>query len=228
MNRALTFVCLSFFLCACGSHTNTTTQAEASRLNSDEANLPVAKDPPLTANTRFAAGQVAESQGDADAAIHQYNKALDIDPKHLPSLYRLGVIAAEQKNYSESISIWKQYITASNDAPEGYGNLGYAYELNNQPDLAEATYKKGIEKDFRNPSCRTNYGLMLARRNKIPEAIKMWNPVLSDAEIHYDLAGIYAQNGRKQEAKAEYQRALACDPKLIDAKSRLSEIDTNN
>ncbi|HEY1923381.1 MAG TPA: tetratricopeptide repeat protein [Tepidisphaeraceae bacterium] len=227
MNRAIKFVCLSFFLCACSSH-NAAPQAETPKLNSDEASLPVAKDPPLTANTRYAAGQLAESQGNVDAAIHQYNKALDIDSKHLPSLYRLGVIAAEQKKYDQSIAIWKQYITLSKDAPEGYGNLGYCYELATKPNLAEETYKKGIELDPKNGPCRTNYGLMLARRGKIQEAVRMWNPVLNNAEIHYDLAGIYAQDGRKQEAKAEYQKALACDPTLIDARARLSEIDSNN
>lgn len=181
----------------------------------------------MKANTRFAAGQLAESQGNFDAAIHQYNKALDIDPKHLPSLYRLGVIYAQFKNYDKSISIWQHYIAISNNAPEGYGNLGYCYELATMPKLAEATYQKGIEKDPKNASCRTNYGLMLARRHKIQEAIRMWNPVLSDAEIHYNLAGIYALDGRKQEARAEYQKALASDPTLINARARLSELDSN-
>jgi tetratricopeptide (TPR) repeat protein len=227
MKRAITYVCLSFFLCACSSH-NAATQAQNQKLSPvDEASLPVAKDPPLKANTRFAAGQVAESQGNFDAAISEYNKALDIDPKHLPSLYRLGVIYAQFKKYDQSIAIWKHYIAISNDAPEGYGNLGYCYELDTQPELAEATYKLGLEKDPKNANCRTNYGLMLARKGKIQEAVRLWDPVLSDAEIHYDLAGIYALDGRKQEAKAEYKKALASDPTLIDARARLSELDNN-
>src|SRR4051794_13592943 len=41
-----------------------------------------AGDPPLTADTRFAAGQLAESQGDAARAITQYRAALKIDPNH--------------------------------------------------------------------------------------------------------------------------------------------------
>ncbi|MGD0462987.1 MAG: tetratricopeptide repeat protein [Tepidisphaeraceae bacterium] len=226
MNRAIPFVCLTFFLCACSSH-NAASQAQNQKLNPDEANMPLAKDPPLQANTRYAAGQVAESQGNIDAAIHQYNKALDIDAKHLPSLYRLGVIYAQLKKYDQSISIWQHYIVISNDAPEGYGNLGYCYELATMPKLAEATYQKGIVKDPKNAYCRTNYGLMLARQHRIQEAIRMWNPVLSDAEIHYNLAGIYALDGRKQEAKAEYKKALQSDPSLIDARARLSELDSN-
>jgi tetratricopeptide (TPR) repeat protein len=227
MKRAITFVCLTFFLGACSSHNGAPTAQNQKISPADEAALPLAQDPPLMANTRYAAGQLAEAQGNFDAAINQYDKALDIDPKHLPSLYRLGVISAQLKKYDESIEIWKRYITLSNDAPEGYGNLGYCYELATKPKLAEETYKKGIEKDPKNASCRANYGLMLARQNKIQEAIRMWNPVLTDAEIHYNLAGIYALDGRKEEAKAEYQRALASDPTMIDAKARLSELGSD-
>ncbi len=227
MNRAIAIVSLSFFLCACSSHNNSAPQAQ-NKITPDEASVPLAKDPPLRANTRYAAGQVAESQGNFDAAMSEYDKALDLDPKHLPSLYREGVIYAQFKKYDKSIAIWKHYIEISNGAPEGYGNLGYCYELATMPNRAEDTYKQGIAKDPKNAYCRTNYGLMLARQHKIQEAVKMWDPVLTDAEIHYNLAGIYAGDGRKQEAKAEYQKALASDPTLIDARARLSELDMNN
>lgn len=225
MSKAITFGCLALFLCACSSHNNASTQAQ--RLSPDPSSVPVAKEPPLKANTRFAAGQFDESQGKTDAAIHQYNAALDIDHNHLPSLYRLGVIYAGMKNYDKSIEIWRQYLTLSNNAPEGYGNMGYCYELAGDPKAAEATYKKGIEKNPNNAPCRTNYGLMLARRGRIQEAVRMWNPVLTQAEIHYNLASIYAQDGRKQEAKAEYQQALELDPTMIDARARLSDLGSD-
>lgn len=226
MNKAITFGCLAFFLCACSSHNNNASM-QAQKLAPDPSSLPVAKDPPLKANTRFAAGQLDESQGKVDAAIHQYNAALDIDSSHLPSLYRLGVIYAETKSFDKSIEIWQRYITISDNAPEGYGNLGYCYELAGSPKLAEATYQKGIEKNANNAPCRTNYGLMLARKGRIQEAVRMWNPVLTQAEIHYNLASIYLQDGRKQEAKAEYQQALNLDPTMIDARARLSDLGSD-
>ncbi len=191
------------------------------------SSIPTAKEPPLKANTRFAAGQLDESEGKLDAAIHQYNDALSIDPNHLPSLYRLGVIYAEKKDYDKSIEIWNQYLAASDNAPEGYGNLGYCYELAGKSKAAQATYQKGIDKDENNAPCRTNYGLLLARKGRIQEAVRMWNPVLTQAEIHYNLASIYLQDGRKQEAKAEYQQALNLDPTMIDARARLSDLGSD-
>jgi len=232
MKRAITLCGVALFLCACSSHQKTASiqgisPSQAEKMNSENASIKEAKSPAVTANTRFAAGQLAESQGNFDNAIHQYHVALDLDPKHLPSLCRLGVVYAEQKKYDLSIETWKRYIAASGDAGYAYGNLGFCYELDGFPSLAKAAYLKGIAKDPKNAPCRTNYGIMLARQGHIEEAVRMWNPVMSQAAVHYNLASIYQVNGRKAEAKAEFQKALDCDPNLIDARARLSELDPN-
>jgi tetratricopeptide (TPR) repeat protein len=234
MKPVITLTGLAIFLCACASNHKSTatvqglTPQQADQMNKEHVVIKEAKTPPVTAGTRFALGQVAESQGDYDGAIHQYHRALELDPKHLPSLCRLGYIFAEQKKFDLSIETWKTYITASGDAAWAYGNLGYCYELAGYPALAKQTYLKGIAKDPNNAPCRTNYGIMLARDGKVAEAIRMWNPVLSDAQMHYNLASLYQQDGRKAEAKAEYQKALDADPNLIDARARLSSLEPDD
>jgi tetratricopeptide (TPR) repeat protein len=232
MKTAITLTGLAIFLCACASSHKTSTASvqgltpqQADQMEKEHAVVKEAKAPPVTAATRFALGQVAESQGDYDAAIHQYHRALELDANHLPSLCRLGAIYAEQKNYNLSIETWNRYIAASGDAAWAYANLGYCYELAGYPTLAKQTYLKGIAKDPKNAPCRTNYGIMLARDGKIADALRMWNPVLTDAQMHYNLASLYQKDGRKTEAKAEFQKALDSDPSLIDARARLAQMD---
>src|SRR5688500_17225380 len=48
------------------------------------------EDPPLKAGTRFAAGQLAEAQGNFDNAIAQYREAIKLDPNHKAATFRLG------------------------------------------------------------------------------------------------------------------------------------------
>jgi Tfp pilus assembly protein PilF len=48
--------------------------------------------------------------------------------------------------------------------------------------------------------------------------------VLSPAEVHYNLGSIYEQQGRADDAKAEYHKALEADPSLKDARVRLSQM----
>jgi tetratricopeptide (TPR) repeat protein len=231
MNKAISLVGLSIFLCACASHTQNATSSNHALSSPQASNVPAnakieeAKPPVITADVRFAAGQLAESRGDIPGAEHQYYRALELNPNHLPAIYQLAVIYASQKDYQRSIDTWKRYIAASGDQGFGYGNLGFCYELAGMPNRAEDTYKKGIARDPKSGPCRTNYGIFLARQGRIQDAIRMWDVVLTDAEIHYNLASIYEGNGRKAEAKAEYEKALASDPTLVDARARLAELD---
>jgi len=182
---------------------------------------------PISPDTHFAAGQLAESQNKLPAAIDQYQQAIKLNPQHRGALYRLAVIYAELKQYPVSIDTWKRYIQATHEAATAYGDLGFCQELAGQSDAAAASYKTGIAKDASNVPCRVNYGLMLARGGNIQAAVQIWQPVLAPAEIHYNLGSIYANEGRKEEARYEYQRALQLDPKLTEARTRVAALDQN-
>ncbi|MDB5358034.1 MAG: hypothetical protein JWN24_4487 [Phycisphaerales bacterium] len=181
-----------------------------------------AKEPAITANTRFAAGQLAESEKAYDNAIQQYKFALQSDPKHLKSLYRLGCVYAQIQRYPEAVEIWKQYVAATDGSATGYSNLGFCEELAGNPNAAEADYKRGIARDPGNEPCRVNYGLMLARRGRTGEAIVQLQAVLPPAQVHYNLASVYELQHRKELAKQEYQKSLELDPNFDDAKSKLA------
>ncbi len=182
------------------------------------------KEPSITLDTRFAAGQLAEGQNNPAVAIKQYEEALKLKPDHVPSLYRLGVVFAQLKQYPKAVETWKKYIKATHNSASGYGNLGFCQELAGDFKAAEGTYLKGIAKDGRNQPCRVNYGLMLARQDRMTDAITHLRAVLTPAEVSYNLGSIHEQRGHKEQAKAEYEKALALDPEFLDARARLAAI----
>ena len=49
--------------------------------------------------------------------------------------------------------------------------------------------------------------------------------VLPAAEVHYNVASVFELQKKTAEAKAEYQKAIALDPKFTDAKKRLAKIE---
>jgi tetratricopeptide (TPR) repeat protein len=199
--------------------------SDANALNAEHSSFENAEDPPLKAETYFAAGQLDETQGNLRGAAKQYENAVEVDAKNAKSLYRLGIVYAHMKNYPKAIDAWKRYIAATNNSATGYSNLGFCQELAHQPGEAELSYKKGISIDPKDRPCRVNYGLMLARQKRTNEAMLQWQAVLSPAEVHYNLASVYEQQGQKTRAKAEYQKALALDPSFKDAKARLSALE---
>lgn len=199
--------------------------AAANELNANHSRFEETEDPPISADTRVAAGQLAESQGLLAQAAQQYGEALKVDPSHQVALYRLGTLRVQLKQFPQAIDAWKQYVRATNGSAAAYSNLGFCHELAGQPGAAEDAYRQGIAREPTNQPCRVNYGLMLARNGREAEAVTQLSAVLSPAEVHYNLASVYEQLGRQDQARAGYQRALELDPKLWEAQSRLSKLD---
>ena len=183
-----------------------------------------AKEPQINARTRLAAGQLAESQGNLAAAMKQYEEALKIDPKSQPALYRLGLVQAQAKRFDDAIETWKRYVKATDGSASAYSNLGFCHELAGHRAEAEAAYKKGIAKDPKNEPCRVNYGLMLARAGRVGDAVVQLQAVLAPAEVAYNLASVYEQQGKRELAKEQYRQALELDPEFQDARARLAKL----
>ena len=184
------------------------------------------KDPAITADTWFAAGQLHESQGNLPAAIEQYRRTLKLNDEHHGALYRLGVLYATSREYPRAVEMWKRYIDVTHHSAVGYSNLGFCHELAGDPAEAERAYRTGIERDSDSAPCRINYGLMLARHGRINDAVAQMQPVLTPAEVHFNVGSVHEGMGRKELARAEYEHALRLDPKLKDAASRLRELDS--
>jgi tetratricopeptide (TPR) repeat protein len=207
-----------------GCAQNHQNQASLDQKNSISATDEPIKNVPLNSATHYAAGQLAESRGDYANARTQYRAALAGDPAFTQAIYRLGCVYAEMKRYPESVEMWHKYIKATNESATGYSNLAYTEELAGNPNGAEADYKRGIASDPANEACRVNYGLMLARHGRIGEATIQLQAVLPPAQVHYNIATVYFLQHRPEQAKIEYQEALALDPNFADAREKLASL----
>ena len=197
---------------------------QANTLNADHNRFETGEDPPFTAPTHYAAGQLAESQNAFAQAVAQYEAAVKLEPDHKMALFRLGVLYARFREYPKAIESWQRYIKASNQDPTAYSNLAFCYEIAGRLDDAEKTFKQGLARDPKNAACRVNYGLMLARHGRTEEAMTQLGVVLSPPEVHYNLASLYEQMGRKDLARSQYQAALALDPGHQAARARLAAL----
>ena len=215
-------------VCGCSSGPPSPFEAlkptEAAELNAEHSRFEKSEDPPFTAATHFAAGQLAESQNATARAIASYEAAVKLDPRHLPALYRLGVLHARSGNHAAAISTWQRYTEVSGYDPAAYANLGFAYELSGAPEKAEIAYREGIARDPANALCRINYGLLLARLGRTAEAVEQMEVVLPPAMVHYNLGSVYERTGRVGAAQVEYAKALQVDPNLDAARQRLAQL----
>ena len=221
MKFKLLFTPLLLAICLVGCAKN------GQQARNDPSQFEKAKEPPINANTHFAAGQLAEDRGQYAKAEYQYKKAIQQDNKNEGALFRLGCLLASQKRYPEAMTIWQRYVNVTQGSADAYSNLAYCEELSGNPTAAESDYRRGITKDPKNEACRVNYGLMLARHGRINEGILQLQAVLSPAEVHYNLASVYELANRKEQARQEYQQALELDPNMIEAKAKLAQLNLN-
>jgi tetratricopeptide (TPR) repeat protein len=65
-----------------------------------------------------AQGQVEKARTNFENALANFQKAQKIDPKHMQSLYNLGIVYAEDLNQPENaLKVWKHYLELDSTSP---------------------------------------------------------------------------------------------------------------
>ena len=65
---------------------------------------------------------------------------------------------------------------------------------------------------------------MLARQGRTKEAMAQLESVLSPAEVYYNLGSAHEQMGRRDDARAAYEKAIQIDPSMQEARERLTAL----
>lgn len=182
------------------------------------------QNPSFNADTHYAAGRLAESQGNPQRAIQQYEQAIALNPTHPGAHYRIAMVLTEQRQLDAAIDAWKRYVEVSGETPAAWNNLAYCFEIAGRLDDAEGTYKIAIARDGSYPQARVNYGLMLARQQRNDEARAQLSAVLTPAAVEYNLGSVQEQLGRMDLARAAYLKALELNPRFEVARKRLDAL----
>jgi tetratricopeptide (TPR) repeat protein len=182
-------------------------------------------EPAINPDTRLAAGQLAESRNDWAMAIKQYEAAMKDRPHDARVMHRLGVAYTVTRQYAKAESVWLRYVQATDKSADAYNNLAQCYEYAGRPQEAEHAYMAAVAADPSSVFARTNFGLMLARQDRLDEARAQMSSVLPPAEVHYNIASVMELKGQKTLARGEYLKALELDPMMSDARKRLAALD---
>jgi tetratricopeptide (TPR) repeat protein len=221
MTKRLLLIIPVLLATGCTNHSEGT--ADRSAIPAD-AKFTDVKDPAINAETHYAAGNLAESMDQPAKAIQQYQAAVAIDPKHKQALYHLALLQTNAKDFPAALETWDKYLAATNYSAIAYANKALCYQMSDDYEKAEQTFKLGIERSPKDEMCRVNYGLMLARQGRMNDALMQLQVVLPPAAAHYNLGSIYEIQGKSAQAKMEYTRSLEADPTFFDSQQRLADL----
>lgn len=169
-------------------------------------------------------------EGNDAAAENEARRLLVLDPKNYNGRLVAGVAAVNQGQFSRGAEILAPMRARAKDDPlvaEAYGvalqktgNVAAASRLD-----AERSHTSVVDQDamlagqiFRQAQLRNEAQGWL-------EASVRRSDTAANPDILYVLAGMYAEQGRNEEASALYQRVLTFNPDNVDALVELSELE---
>ena len=191
-------------------------------------------------NVHVELAKVHESQGNNDAALAEYEQAIAIGERRgsllnggklgpdalslahrrMAATYdRMGRFALAETHYNQALKL------TPND-PKVWNDAGYSYYLQNRLADAERTLKTA--KTFAPNDARilTNLGMTLAVSGKSDEALGILSQAGGPAVGRANLGYILASTGRTEQARKQYEAALAMQPDLAPARQALAKLDS--
>lgn len=147
--------------------------------------------------------QLAEAyfdKGEFDKAVTLFEKLYKQQPYDQQYFVKLLTCYQQLEQFNKAESIILDRIKLYKQTP-AFVALGYNYQLQNKPDLAQKTYQKAIESLHESPNLVYSIAREFESKSLLNEAIKTYELALTlneDFNFDYPLALLYGQNGDYQ------------------------------
>jgi len=164
-------------------------------------------------------------KGQADEAIEQFQKALEINPNDMDAHNDLGMALDEIGQMDDAIAQYQKALEINPDNAGAHNNLGNTLFRKGQ--LAEAIeqYQKAVKINPKDAEAHGNLGAAFFQMGRLDDAIAQYQKALeinpNYAEAHNNLGNALLQNGQLGRAIEEFQKAVKINPKFAQAHGNL-------
>ncbi len=183
---------------------------------------------PLNADGFFMIGMNLKETGDTLGALDAFQSAVENDPELIDAWINLGQLYGARK---DPVAI-RYFDSALRVDPRSVQALhAKAFYLQEQNKLPEALnlFKKMASVDPQNADAHYNSGLLYLDMDSIPQAYQAFSLAIQTDPVHiraYFYRGIAAEmQGKKEQARADYEQALRLAPDYQDARTALDALD---
>jgi tetratricopeptide (TPR) repeat protein len=179
-------------------------------------------------------GAIQLKQNKFDAARANFEKAVALKPDFVLGYANLSLVAMNQndfdaagENLKKAIEIDRGGFFDPQRQLEAYSGLALAAFRQKRYDKAAEFFQKSLEIAPANAEFSRNLGMSLHKQGKSVDGIKILeetirkNPNLP--EVYNTLGLIYAEQYRREEAIAQFQKALQVNPNFTPAQSNLKK-----
>ncbi|XP_043999162.1 tetratricopeptide repeat protein 7B isoform X1 [Gambusia affinis] len=120
--------------------------AEATACTQEAANLC-----PTSHNMMYMRGQIAELKGNIDEAKRWYEEALSINPTHVKTMQRLGLILHQLQRYSLSEKVLRDAVQVNSTSHDVWNSLGEVLQAQGNAAAATECFLTALELEASSP-----------------------------------------------------------------------------
>ena len=195
-------------------------------LTSTSTDRPAAITAAQEADVQIAFARAAEQQGDLQAAMAGYTKALQRDKKRADACTRLAILHDRLGEFRESDPLYKRALELHPADPDIFCDMGYSYYLQRRWAEAEQCLKQALAIQSDHPRAHNNLALLRVRDGHQDDALAEFRKGgNSPSQAHCNLAFALSLQGKLTEARHEYQLALAAEPGSKIAQEQLRKLE---
>lgn len=166
-----------------------------------------------------------QQAGRLQEAESLYRQILARDERQPDAWHLLGTIASQIGDHAVAIDLISRAIELDPRNANFHCNLGNALSATGQTELAEASYRRALDRKRDFPLARFNLSALLKQAGRIDEAIAGYQQAIalnpSFVEAHYNLGLICQELHQWNAANAEYQQTLQLRPSHPEAWNNL-------
>ncbi len=127
----------------------------------------------------YSYGNALSSAGRLDEALEQYQKTLDLKPRHSGTHTNLGQTLVIQGRFSEALPHFRDAINYGNNYARAWYKLAYCEQRLNMLEEAATHYQQSIQRDDNLRHAYLGLGNVMARLGDTPTALGIYRTALS-------------------------------------------------
>ena len=182
--------------------------------------------------------ELLRREGDHGAAVPRYERALVLNPTHIPSLEAVGPLYIAGRAWKKAEAIYRQLLQLSGGRGDAekvastYTALGTVERALGDADSAYKRFNKALEAMPNHVDALKGMAMILEEREDWSNLLNVYNNVIYHATVPADVIDAYMTKGRvldehmerQDKAAQHFQRSLDFDSGQPEAYLRLAEL----
>jgi len=170
-------------------------------------------------------------KGGLDAAIADYSKTLEINPRAARAYSNRATVYLKKGDLEQALSDCNKALEINPRKADAYSNRGVVYQRKGDFEQALSDYSKALAIDPRAAVAYGNRATVYIKKGDFEQALRDLNKALEinpyNAQAYNNRGNIYQNKGDLSRAIADYSKTLEIDPNYANAYNNRGNIYQN-